>query len=107
MCEVAQPSARGYAPRVTLALLALVACSPIAVGGNPSDTDADADADADADTDSDADLDTGALHGTVPGEALPAPEFTARNRDGSDRHQADLLGHPTVMWYYPIAGTSG
>jgi hypothetical protein len=47
------------------------------------------------------------LHGTVPGSALPAPEFVATNHDGSTRGPGDLMGKPTVMWFFPFAGTPG
>ena len=47
------------------------------------------------------------LNGSVPDQALEAPEFDARNRDGAPRSQQDLLGHPTLMWFYPKASTSG
>jgi hypothetical protein len=47
------------------------------------------------------------LHGTVPGAALPAPEFAAINHDGSARGPDDLMGKPTVMWFFPFAGTPG
>ena len=46
-------------------------------------------------------------NGTLPDEALEAPEFSATNRDGGARDRQDLLGHPTVMWFYPAAGTYG
>lgn len=49
------------------------------------------------------------LHGTAPPVAkrTPAPAFAARNRDGSARGQADLLGHKTILWFYPKASTPG
>jgi hypothetical protein len=47
------------------------------------------------------------LHGLLPSQRLPAPEFSARNRDGGARTRADLIGHPTVMWFYPKASTPG
>jgi hypothetical protein len=46
-------------------------------------------------------------HGTVPPEALAAPAFAALNYDGGTRATEDLLGHPTVMWFFPFAGTPG
>ena len=46
-------------------------------------------------------------HGSVPSEFLEAPEFVATNRDGTSRGRDDLVGDPTVMWFYPAAGTSG
>lgn len=47
------------------------------------------------------------LNGTVPASALPAPEFVALNSDGSTRGPEDLMGKPTVMWFFPFAGTPG
>ena len=46
-------------------------------------------------------------NGTLPEVALEAPEFAATNRDGGARDREDLLGHPTIMWFYPAAGTYG
>lgn len=48
-----------------------------------------------------------ALHGTPPAAPVPLPSFAAVNRDGSARGPGDLLGHPTVMWFYPSAATAG
>lgn len=47
------------------------------------------------------------LYGTPPSEPRPAPEFEALNRDGTPRGRDDLLGHPTVLWFFPAAGTYG
>jgi hypothetical protein len=58
-------------------------------------------------TDTGDPLPTG-LTGTVPPVALAAPAFSGvRNRDGAVRSQADLMGHPTVLWFYPAAFTGG
>jgi len=50
---------------------------------------------------------TGALHGSAPEVAVSAPEFSATNMDGSGRDRSDLLGGPSVLWFYPWAGTPG
>ena len=78
-------------------------------GDTDADADADTDADADADTDADADADadTDGLHGDPPATALSAPEFTAWSSDGEERTMEDLVGQPTVMWFYPAAATGG
>lgn len=34
---------------------------------------------------------------------MPAPEFTLRTEDGEDFTRADLLGHTTVLVFYPNA----
>ena len=47
------------------------------------------------------------LNGTVVEPRLPAPEFMATNYDGSTRMRSDLEYRPTVMWFYPVAGTPG
>jgi hypothetical protein len=47
------------------------------------------------------------LHGTVPDEAIAAPEFVATSERGELRDRDALLGHPTVLWFYPAAGTLG
>ena len=48
------------------------------------------------------------LHGTVPAKPIPPPVFKAvLNRDNNPRHQADLIGHPTAVWFYPAATTGG
>ena len=73
-----------------------------------SDTEVpDTDVAADADTDTDSDTLPADLNGTPPAAAVPAPEFVATNRDGTPRSRPDLTGHPTVVWFYPAAMTSG
>jgi peroxiredoxin len=47
------------------------------------------------------------IHGTIPTETIPLPEFIAHNHDGAERTAADLVGHPTVIWFYPVANTAG
>ena len=49
----------------------------------------------------------GDLNGTFPTENIPAPNFTAINYDGSTRGKEDLIGHPTVIWFFPKAQTYG
>lgn len=75
-----------------------------------ADGDSAAPADtADASTDTEPNLpdtDTG-LYGTYPESPKEAPEFAATNLDGSARSREDLLGHPTVMWFFPAANTYG
>ena len=53
------------------------------------------------------DLSTLDLNGTLPPEQLEAPTFMATNRDGTSRSQEDLVGQPTVMWFFPLANTAG
>ena len=61
-----------------------------------------------ADTAEGTEVDTATdLNGEWATVRTPAPEFVATNRDGSARSRPDLVGHPTVIWFYPAAGTSG
>ena len=91
-------------------LTLLLACA----GSNPADTSlvdsgAPADTDTTGDTDGDTDGDTlpEGLNGTAPRDPISLPTFAARNQYGEDRSEADVLGHPTIMWFYPAAGTYG
>lgn len=84
-------------------LLLTLACS----GTEPNlDDSALGDGDS-ADTAGSDTSSTGTLHGATPPVLLDVPEFAAINRDGSARSQSDLVGHPTVVWFYPSAGTLG
>jgi hypothetical protein len=47
------------------------------------------------------------LYGVIPGFELSAPMFAATNMDGTSRGRPDLIGHPTVVWFYPLAETPG
>lgn len=102
---------------VTIALGLLVGCAkpaaPVDSAGTtpgttpPGATDTSAGSPA---TTPDTDADPGPLEltGTTPAVALPPIEFTdVVNEDVQVRSKADLLGHPTVMWFYPAAGTGG
>jgi hypothetical protein len=84
-------------------LLLLAAC--VAVGDDADDYDATLVDDDTTAADDDATVDPESLYGEVPDEAVPLPEFAALNRDGGARSREDLLGHPTVMWFYPAAFT--
>ena len=104
-----------------LLLTLLLACekgSDSSAGEADADTDSDTDADSDADGDSDTDADSDAdgdsdtdtdvsFNGTLPDDPISAPDFAATNRDGSARDRDDLLGHPTVLWFYPAAFSGG
>lgn len=72
-----------------------------------TDSDAVADSGLGGPTDTDTDVAWGALHGTRPADALPAPDaLRIRNQDGEERDVTDLVGTPTVMWFFPRAATS-
>ncbi|MEE2751921.1 MAG: hypothetical protein VX519_10860 [Myxococcota bacterium] len=47
------------------------------------------------------------LYGVVPNNSISAPQFTVVNHDGSTRTREDLMGHRTVMWFFPFARTPG
>jgi hypothetical protein len=47
------------------------------------------------------------LNGERPAEFLAAPDFEAFAHTGEARGKEHLLGHPTVLWFYPLASTSG
>lgn len=51
--------------------------------------------------------DTVSLYGTAPAHPVPLPDFAALNLDGAPRGPGDLVGHPTVIWFYPLADTPG
>jgi len=91
-------------------LAALLACASPAPD-SPADTATDADPTDTAlpDSGDTAGRDTAVttLNGTVPAEAIAAPEFVATNLDGTSRSRPDLIGHPTVLWFYPKAATGG
>ena len=47
------------------------------------------------------------LHGERPPAPIATPDFQALDQHGQPRTKAALLGHPTVMWFYPAAATAG
>ncbi len=55
----------------------------------------------------DGSVDLDSLNGDVPDNPQSLPDFVAINSDGAARSREDLLGHPTVMWFYPAAATAG
>lgn len=88
----------------TLGLLACTAPEPADSQTTDSLTDSGA-VDSGLDT---GPLDTSGLNGTEVDPRREPPTFSqVVNSDGSARSQADLLGHPTVIWFYPDAGTYG
>ena len=38
---------------------------------------------------------------------LSSPTFSVMNHKGEERTGRHLHGHPTVLWFYPMAGTPG
>lgn len=101
-----------------LSTLLMLACTGKGTVGDDSQiTGADSAADDSAADDSaddsaadDSGGDTGypdGLHGDIPAENIPAPEFSATSDAGLGRSRADLMGHRTVLWFFPAAGTFG
>ena len=98
-------------------LFFLLACGAGSDGGTPTDgtgdddddilTFGDDDDDGSTDTDTSSTTLTGDFNGTLPPIEIAAPDFSAQNRDESLRSKDDLLGHPTVLWFFPFAGTPG
>ena len=86
----------------SLVLLQLAACAP--KESPPLDT---TDTGPAPGTDTANDVDAADLYGVVPQNALAAPEFTVLNHDGTSRTREDLMGHRTVMWFFPFAMTPG
>ena len=58
-------------------------------------------------TDPVSEIDWASLNGTQPAAAKALPDFQALNFDTSERTQAALLGQPTILWFFPFAGTPG
>ena len=46
-------------------------------------------------------------NGTEPASEIGPPTFTATNYDYASRSQQDLLGQPTVIWFFPFSATPG
>ena len=92
-----------------LTLLFLACQRPSDSIKTPSESSASTDSnDSNSTHDSDGiDILPSGLHGEAPAENLPLPEFSATAMNGQPRSQPDLLGHPTVIWFYPAANTSG
>ena len=62
------------------------------------------------DTDNTTDIpseDIAGLIGIPPQNPVGLPTFEVLNYDASPRTQADLLGHRSVIWFYPFANTPG
>jgi len=47
------------------------------------------------------------VNGTAPILTLDLPDFSVVNSDGSSRKKENLQGSPSVIWFYPVAGTPG
>ncbi len=88
--------------RTLLLSLLLGACAPKDNSKTTGLTDT-----APSGDDTSLELDPENLHGDAPEAVIPAPEFEATNYDGTLRDRTALLGHPTVMWFFPFAGTPG
>ena len=87
----------------------LLGCSgTVEDSSTPDTTDSGTVADTDTDTDTDTTVEVpDGTYGQLPSESLPAPEFAATNSDGTSRGISDLTDGPTVVWFFPAAGTYG
>ena len=45
--------------------------------------------------------------GTTPSSQIEVPDFSAQNSDETFRDKDNLIGQPTVLWFFPAAGTYG
>lgn len=90
-------------------LAGLLACTGTSsVDGSPQDSTADTNNTVDTGPFDTGPFDTTGLNGEEVDPRLDAPVFDqVLANDGSARTQADLIGHPTVIWFYPAAGTYG
>ena len=90
--------------------LFIIACSGSSEKLEPSTDSTVADTADVTDSDQGTTIDTATaaeLVGTLPDDILPPPSFVASNSDGQARDQSHLIGQPTVIWFYPAAGTYG
>jgi hypothetical protein len=87
-------------------LLALLACTgPTPDTSSPGDSQDTQDSADPVDT---ANQDWDTYNGDEPDEHVPLPSFASvLDSSGEARTPADLEGHPTVIWFYPAAGTFG
>jgi hypothetical protein len=89
-------------------ILALVACSGSPPPTPTIDTVVDSPTEtAVVDTPPDETELPGGLNGTAPEAAIALPDFQARNEHNELRDRSALLGHPTVMWFFPATNTPG
>ena len=67
---------------------------------NPSSSDSGVEANTELD-------DNQEYFGTTPNSQLTVPDFSAQNSDETFRDKNNLIGQPTVLWFFPAAGTYG
>ena len=75
--------------------------------GGVDDSDSGGETAESGDSGETGDTASATLVGVPPEEPVPLPDFSATNRDGTGRGPEDLVGRPTVMWFYPAAATGG
>lgn len=78
------------------------ACGPSGVCADTADTAGEG-GDSPADTGETADT-APRTHGLPPDAPLAAPTFVATADDGTARGRDDLLGHRTLLWFFPTVG---
>ncbi len=86
-------------------LLLLTSCSHVSGASSAGDDDS-ASVGGAGDDDAAGELPAeDVLHGAYPKAPVALPSFVATNYDGAQRGPEHLQGHPTVLWFFPFAGT--
>jgi thioredoxin-dependent peroxiredoxin len=89
-------------------LLFLFSCTPTELDAQKSRDTASANPPTDTGDDRDDGTHAGVeINGEWAPERLPAPEFSATNRDGVGRNVGHLTDGATVLWFYPSANAFG
>jgi hypothetical protein len=91
-------------------LLLLLACQTSDIKESTPQTGDDSRRDSVADSAEDSSRDSlpiAGLNGKPPENPVDIPDFQATAMDGTSRTGVDLMGHPTVVWFYPAANTAG
>lgn len=103
----------GYTP--SMLMLLLLACGdpkgddgagPLDSGDDRPDDTAGGD-DTSSGDDTAGDTAEDGYYGEVPADPIALPAFSATSQDGTGLGPEDVLGHPTVMWFYPVAAGAG
>jgi hypothetical protein len=93
--------------RALLLSLCLTACAGRPAPESETTDPTDVAARDSASSDSGETTDAPSLNGVAPASRVALPEFVARNHLGESRGRADLLGAPTILWFFPASDTAG
>lgn len=89
-------------------LLLLLACQTNVAKDSPHTDDSREDSVVDSSGHSEDDSQpVTELNGKPPENPVDLPDFQVTSMDGTSRTGVDLLGHRTVVWFYPAANTAG